>query len=169
MDGDYSILGLVPLRPLLNELGKRLPSAQTYLRLKQAMDTVRNEWHARADKVAQEWLKYRVGNRDENKQLMDLMHEATIAGVDPSIGFTSILTKRDQTILDTADMDTEVYRSAHTKQMRDEQRQKDYVRLQAIYNKLSPKAQALFRSVRDEYTAMRDRIEQEVAPRTQGD
>jgi hypothetical protein len=39
-------LATVPLRPLLTEIARDIPSAREYLRQKQAMDTLRDEWHA---------------------------------------------------------------------------------------------------------------------------
>jgi len=85
--GRYNLLALVPGRPLFDELGKNLPAAQDYLALKDKMDTLRSEWHARTDRVAQVWRKILAANRDANKAMMDLMHDATIAGVDPALPF----------------------------------------------------------------------------------
>ncbi|RWR10442.1 hypothetical protein [Paenirhodobacter populi] len=49
MNGDsgLNVLALVPGRPLFTELGKRLSSARTCQRLKEEMDALRNDWHAR--------------------------------------------------------------------------------------------------------------------------
>lgn len=41
-----TLLATVPLRPLLTEIARDIPSAREYLRQKQAMDTLRDEWHA---------------------------------------------------------------------------------------------------------------------------
>jgi N12 class adenine-specific DNA methylase len=82
--GAYSLLSLVPGRPLLTELGKKLVAARAYLRAKEEMDALRNAWHGRADAVAQEWLTLRTKDPRSNDTMMDLMHRATLAGVDPS-------------------------------------------------------------------------------------
>jgi hypothetical protein len=50
-----ALLATVPLRPLLTEIARDIPSAREYLRQKQAMDTLRDEWHAKTDAVAQKW------------------------------------------------------------------------------------------------------------------
>lgn len=82
--GDYSLLALVPGRALFSELGKRLPSVGAYLRTKEDMDSLRNDWHSKADETAQKWLKLRNKMPRENDAFMDLMHRTTLAGIDPS-------------------------------------------------------------------------------------
>lgn len=82
--GDYSLLALVPGRALFSELGKKLVSAKAYLRLKEEMDAMRNGWHQTADDVAQQWLTLRRKDAKANDEMMDLMHRATLAGIDPS-------------------------------------------------------------------------------------
>ena len=77
-------LSLVPGRALFSELGKALHSARSYLRGKEEMDALRNDWHSKADEVAQEWLTLRRKDPEANERLMDIMHRATMAGVDPS-------------------------------------------------------------------------------------
>lgn len=52
-----NVLGIVPGRPLFSELGAHLKSARKYLRIKEEMDALRNEWHSRMDGIAQSWLK----------------------------------------------------------------------------------------------------------------
>jgi|GEM_PF-310513 len=82
--GDYSALALVPGRAMFAELGKKFKAANAYLRSKEEMDALRNDWHARADKVAQRWLALRNKMPDVNDGFMDLMHRSTLAGIDPS-------------------------------------------------------------------------------------
>ena len=82
--GAYSLLSLVPGRPLFMELGKKMVSARAYLRVKEEMDALRNAWHARADTIAQGWMELRNKDPRANDAMMDVMHRATLAGVDPS-------------------------------------------------------------------------------------
>src|SRR5690606_21700085 len=82
-----NLLALVPGRALFNELGRHIPSAQAYLRAKDAMDALRNKWQEKTDDVAQAWRKLIAQDGKANSVLMDLMHDATIAGVDPSRPF----------------------------------------------------------------------------------
>lgn len=55
-----------------------------YLRVKRLLDAYRGKKHAEMDVVAQNWLKFSRLGRDKAKALADLMHEATLAGVDPT-------------------------------------------------------------------------------------
>jgi len=82
-NGRYSLLGLVPGRPLFTELAKKLPSASKYVDSKQAMDTERNEWHARAATVMDRWSKAHKAMPQEIEKLHDLMFRVTISGIDP--------------------------------------------------------------------------------------
>lgn len=91
-DGKFSILGLVPGNPLITDMAKELGSARAYQRFKDEMDALRNEWHSRTDEIAQRWNRTGLADQDNNRALMDLMHEATIAGTDPD---TNALTRPD--------------------------------------------------------------------------
>lgn len=159
MDGRASLLGAVPLRPLLSEMAGNIPAAQDYLQLKQTMDTVRDQWHARADEVSQRWLKFRMLHRADNIKLMDLMHEATLAGVDPSIEFQSIITKADAQVLAQGGRH-EAHEEVAAKQARDDIRRGDHGRLVAAYEALPDEGKRLFAFVRNSYTAMSRAFEQ---------
>lgn len=158
MDGPMSVLGVVPLRPLLSEMASQMPAAQEYLVLKQEMDTTRDQWHARADAVAQPWLKFRVLHSAENTRLMDLMHEATLSGVDPAKPFTSILTKVDREIL-AEGPGTDAYEAAAEKAERDKARKAEHDRLAPLFAALSAEAQRIYVEVRDTYGALSDDFE----------
>lgn len=149
-------LGLVPLRPMLNELAKDIPAARTYLRIKDKMDAMRNEWHAKTDAVAQNWLKYRIKNREENRDLMDLMHEATLAQVDPSKQFESILTPRERMALENLSPGNPNRKALEDKAEKDAQRKESYKKLKDRYDALSPEAKSIFGQVRDAYSDMAD-------------
>lgn len=159
MDGKTSVLGLIPLRPLLSEMGSRLPAAREYLVLKQAMDQTRDQWHSRSDKVAQPWLKFRMLHRADNRQLMDLMHEATLAGVDPAQPFTSILTAPDRKALSQGP-GSEAYDDASDKAKKDENRRADHGRLGAAYAALPAEGKRIYADVRDTYRALSAAFEQ---------
>ncbi|WP_422932569.1 PLxRFG domain-containing protein [Sphingobium cupriresistens] len=159
MDGKASVLGAIPLRPLLSEMASRIPAAQEYLQLKQAMDALRDRWHARSDAVAQPWLKFRMLHRAENAKLMDLMHEATLEGVDPEKAFTSILTAIDRKTLSDGP-GSEAYDAAAQKATRDQSRKASHGRLEAIYSSLSNDAKRVYVEVRDTYKALSDAFEQ---------
>lgn len=149
-------LGLIPLRPMLSEMAKDIPAARTYLRIKDKMDAMRNEWHAKTDAVAQNWLKYRIKNREENRDLMDLMHEATLAQVDPSKQFESILTPRERMALENLSPGNPNRKTLENKAEKDAQRKESYKKLKDRYDALSPEAKSIFEQVRDAYSDMAD-------------
>lgn len=159
MDGKASVLGVIPLRPLLTEMASRIPAAREYLDLKQAMDALRDKWHARADSVAQPWLKFRMLHKAENAKLMELMHEATLAGVDPAKPFASILTAVDRKIL-AGEPGSEAYDEATAKATRDQTRKTQHARLVVAFDALSAEAKRIYAEVRDTYKALSDAFEQ---------
>lgn len=83
-NGRWSLLGLVPGRPLFTELGKKLPSAQKFVDSKQQMDAERNEWHVRAAAVIDKWTSAHRKMPAEIQKMHDLMFRVTISGVDPT-------------------------------------------------------------------------------------
>lgn len=156
--GQFNSLSLVPLRPLLSEMGRGLPAAQEYLRLKQAMDAHRDQWHAKADGVAQPWLKFRVLHKAQNKAMMDLMHEATLEGVDPSKPFVSSLTPLDEKILAKGPR-AAGFEEVAEKVADDQVRKKRYDALVPKWDALPAEAKRLFNEVRDTYTELGDEFE----------
>lgn len=149
-------LGLIPLRPMLNEMAKDIPAASVYLRIKDAMDTMRNKWHAKTDAVAQQWLKYRIKNKEENRELMDLMHESTLMQVDPSKDFESILSTRDKVALAELPLEHPSRKQLEEKQDRDEARKAAHAAMQPRFAQLSSEAKAIYENVRDTYTDLAD-------------
>lgn len=152
-------LAVVPMRPLVLELGRNLPAAREYMRLKQSMDAMRSEWHARTDAVAQRWLKYRKSNKDENARLMELMHDATLAQVDPSERFTARMTDRDRDALRTVAAGSERELELVSKAAEDDRRREQWEKMAERFKELSPEAQQLFQDVRNEYTAIANEYE----------
>ncbi|UZV40803.1 transglycosylase [Erwinia phage Stean] len=152
-------LAVLPMRPLITELGKNMPAAGDYMRLKQSMDAMRSEWHAKTDKVAQRWLKYRVKHPIENSELMDLMHESTRAQVDPAFAFSPLMTSRERDALRTAASGSETENKLLKKAASDRKRREAHRTLEQRFKALSPEAQALFNEVRDAYTQLADAYE----------
>lgn len=140
--GDFSVnsLSLVPGRPLFEELGRNLPSAQHYLKLKEEMDALRTEWHATTDEVAQRWIKLGGRNTEANGQMMDLMHRSTLAGVDPSKPFSNEGYSKDAYY----------------------DRKETYDELSAEFDQLPGDFQRMFRKVRESYDTMADEFEKAV-------
>ena len=104
--GKFNSLSLVPGHALFEELGSWSHALRSYLKLKETMDADRNEMQAEIDAIAQEWLRLggsmtwkeavslglkgrgrRAQAAQANADLMDLMHRATLSGIDPSRPF----------------------------------------------------------------------------------
>lgn len=91
-DWQPSTLALVPLNYFSELKRPGMTAIDTYLRIKRQMDTYRGKKHAAMDEVAQEWRKYaRLGwgpagrrGKARAQHLAELMHDATLAGVDPA-------------------------------------------------------------------------------------
>lgn len=156
----YNLLALVPGRPLFAELGKQLPSAKKYLRTKEEMDALRNQTHAKTDQVVRSWQKavaeaggkwvpFSRGRKRAAKELADLMHDATIAGQDPSVRFKA--PRRDKGMRD------EDYQSL-VAEKRDE-----YDALRARFRALPEGLQETFTTVRDTFREQADEFEAAVA------
>lgn len=128
-------LALVPGRPLFTELAKHLPGSSDYLRHKVDMDALRNEWHATTDEVSQRWLSAMKSDPASNEAMMDLMHDATIEGLDP-----------------TRLLEDQVKRPSEFDRDR-------YSALVERYSKLPGENQELFVSVRDTYEKLADDFE----------
>lgn len=153
-------LGLIPLRPMLTEMAKDIPAATSYLRIKDAMDAMRNKWHAKTDAVAQEWLKYRIKNKEENRELMDLMHESTLNQVDPSMPFQSLMTPKERMALQNPNLNANLRLELTAKMELDAKREEAYDVLKSRYDSLSSEAQSLYKSVRDTYTDLADAFDE---------
>lgn len=153
-------LGLIPLRPMLTEMAKDIPAATSYLRIKDAMDAMRNKWHAKTDTVAQEWLKYRIKNKEENRELMDLMHESTLNQVDPSMPFQSLMTPKERMALANPSLNANLRLELTAKMELDAKREEAYDVLKSRYDSLSSEAQSIYKSVRDAYTDLADAFDE---------
>ncbi|MCA1774963.1 MAG: PLxRFG domain-containing protein [Loktanella sp.] len=138
--GKANMLALVPGRPLFEELGRNLPSAQVYLKLKDLMDTMRQEYHAKTDDVARDWIRKAGKDTEANGRMMELMHSSTLAGIDPSVEF------------DPADYSKKANKI----------RLADYERLRADFEALPQTFQDLFRKVRDDYGEIADEFEKAI-------
>lgn len=77
-------LGALTLRHL-GELAKNmLPAVSYYSDLVQRMASMRNELQESGHEIMQKGLSYLKANREEAPKLFELLHDATIAGVDPA-------------------------------------------------------------------------------------
>lgn len=131
---DYRGIGLQFLgrRQLVDVYGGMLPEMRRYSDLMARMDADKNEAGSGADQLAQDWAKL-----PDERALAELMHDATLAQIDPSKEFVEGDNKTDWT------------------------------RLRARYNALTPGAKDVFARARDTYrqhmrdvrSAIKERIE----------
>lgn len=154
-----TLLHWTPSRVILTRIGKDIPALKEYADTKMKMDTYRDDWHAKTDKLAQRWTKYRTKNREENSELMALMHESTLSQVDPSEDFKSSLNNIDRAAL-RGDPKSDAYQDAAAKVAEDKRRQADHTAMRERFGKLSPEGQALYREVRDIYSSLANAQEQ---------
>lgn len=153
----YNSLALVPGRALFKELGRAIPAAQKYLALKEKMDTKRNDKHAETDVVAQKWRKLINKNPDANAELMTLMHDSTIAGVDPSERFVSPMEPRDPDIIKSGRVANPIaYEAALDRQARHEKMKSAHDDLAPRFKALPKDFQDMYREVRDTYRRLDD-------------
>ena len=145
-----NLLALVPGEPLFAELGKRIPSAQTYLRLKHELGAVRNDLQAKADTILQDWRKVMSGKggKEHNAAMADLMHDATLAGIDPAIAHIPPKRLKDET------------QSAYKARL-DAHRDR-YDGLRVRFLELPTEFRAIYKTVRDEYKAFADETDKAV-------
>ena len=160
----FNSLGAVPGYALFKELGKNLSAAQTYLGLKQEMDAERNDLQAEAAKVVDAWTKTGKKNVEANNSLMDLMHETTLAGIDPSkpddwkhahassaarINNSSVASPEDRAFARRVEQEIQDHGDTRA-------------RLEAQFNALPAEFQNLYRTIRDEYGALADKTDDAV-------
>lgn len=89
-DLNPTVLATVPLNYFVELARPNMTAVKEYMSVKRLMDAYRGDKHANADAIAGDWLKYmRLGfgktNKAKAQELADLMHESTLAGIDPSL------------------------------------------------------------------------------------
>lgn len=172
-------LATLTRRHLADIAGKALPQIKQYVRLAQEMDARRNELLAANAKIAEHWTKFNIKNREEAKRLAQMMHDATLAGVDPSKPYKAIITQADVDEITQKNKilmkdrardgaggrgkgvrsDKQLREEIHEAEMKlaqERNRAKAKKRLAGQWRALSPEAQAIFREVRDAYKSQQE-------------
>jgi hypothetical protein len=134
-DLNPSVLATVPLNYFVELARPNMTAVKEYMDVKRLMDAYRGDKHGDADQISQEWLRYKgLGlNRDgkaKAQELADLMHDSTLAGIDPSL------------------TDDETKAKA------------GYDILRKRYQALPASGKELFAKVRDAYRAQADELDQ---------
>lgn len=160
-----------------------LPEAQDYVDIAERMTAYKHKLAANSHDVAERVLKFRKKHRRAAAALYDLMHEATIAGADPSIPYAPRYTEaegaqriaelkrkiRAQKGLDSQHLMSEI-KEIEAALRNEPKRKETHAALRTKFEKLPSEAQLLFRVLRDEYVsrfeaiklAIEERIERAV-------
>lgn len=128
-----TMLGALPLMYLRDFAPSTMTALGAYIDAKRTMDADRNELHTRYDAISQRWLKLRWTDRKAEQRLADLMHAATLSGVDPSKPAKDGYTPEQKT---------------------------EYNRLSLMYRSLPEGHRAMFGEVRDAYKGQVEGLEQ---------
>lgn len=139
----WNTLSLVPGRPLFKELGRNLMAAQAYTKHKDEMDAQRGEWHSRAAETADAWMKLRRKDSAANAAFMDLLHDATIAQVDPTKAFEA----------------RKVMANDPEAVAREAARRRSHVEMAQRFRALPPDFKDMWAKVRADYDAIGDAFE----------
>ncbi|MBQ1784622.1 MAG: PLxRFG domain-containing protein [Gammaproteobacteria bacterium] len=176
-------LGALTLRHLA-DIGRRvLPSIGDYLDTVHQMGAKRNQMAERAAAFVEGVNGWAMKNKAAANALFDLMHETTVAGVDPSQAFArldmgqanqAMKRYRDQlqkaTTADGRKRVQEKIRSLDQMMAAEAGRDGEYRKLKAKWDRLTPEAKAYYEQIRDTYRqqfeemhdTLRQRIEQSV-------
>jgi len=154
------------------------------------MQADRNQLQGEAEVVAEAARKWVGKNKAEAQQLFDLMHDATVDGVDPSKAYQPLMfkmpgqsgqfqvTKKNITHAIAVKKQQMKERSGDSKAnmineikaleamgYAEPRRQKQYAPLVDRWNQLSPEAQGIYKQFRDAYRQRSDAMEEALAQR----
>lgn len=167
-DGKMSILSLVPGRALFSELGRNLSSAKRFLKAKDSMDALRNEWHAKAAGVMEKWYNAGAKNAEAREAMHDLMHRSTIAGVDPSKPDTwrhALQTAAERDISENGEDGAQDWALAVMEQVAAHKRA--YAEVRRMYDALPPEFQKIYVEAKQTLTDLADDMDQAVMDNVQ--
>lgn len=139
-DKNPSILATVPLNYFPELANGKLPAIDDYLLVKRKMDAYRSDRHEQAAAIIDKWRKYiSLGffrnNQAKAAHLSALMHDSTLAGIDPSEDRSKLSAEEQKTKSPT---------------------EPKYVNLRARYLEMPPLGRQLFQEVRDAYREQAD-------------
>lgn len=138
-----ALLGVIPMNALADFAPSRMPGIGHYLDLRYQLDAYRHQRYVKTDAIAQKWLSFATGGgalalvrREPTAQaraLADLMHDSTVAGVDPTV--------------------------EEKKYIKDPEKVRLHRELRRRFDALPTDGQELYVSVRDAYTEQMKLIE----------
>lgn len=86
-------LAFLTLDNLADVARSRLPAVHHFSRLVRQLDADRNELIGGAGVLAERWRKWANSNKKQADDLANLMHDTTLAGVDPSQEYAPLITR----------------------------------------------------------------------------
>jgi len=171
--GKMGALKTVTLRQLGDLASKILPQINQYVDVVNKMLTRRNQMAEKAADMVEVWQKWAAKNRKGADKLHDLMHEATLAQVDPSEEYVDITEHLEERLavvqraIQSRSGDSGKKKTAldeeHVELLKDIEMEPDrktrWEKLRPQWEKLTPEAQETFKKVRDEYKDRHDIFE----------
>ena len=132
------ILGILPLKPLVTEIGNQTPALRSWLILRRESDRERCDIRSRTNYIVRKWTKLWQADRWAGEELNKLIQESTLAGIKP-FQFVPEL-----------DADS----SDH-----DRKKDEDLRRLSQMYGDLPDAFRSIYWEIGQEYTKMADRLQ----------
>lgn len=181
-------LGALATRHLTELGGDYFKNIRHYSDFLAEMGADRNQLQQEGEAIAEHARKWAGKHRGPARQLFDLMHDATIDGVDPAEEFQplqfrysgqlheatrknvkeAIAAIREQMRGRSADNKTDLIAEAKTLKgmpARDVRRRQKYPGLVERWNQLSPEAKDIYRQFRDAYKARSEAVEEALVAR----
>ncbi|MBN5074485.1 PLxRFG domain-containing protein [Stenotrophomonas maltophilia] len=175
----------------LTELGRDyFPTIDRYSDYLAEMQADRNKLQAEADTIAEAARQWASKNKAESRRLFDLMHQATMDGVDPSREYQplqfrmpgekglqvvnrknvlhAIKVKQQQMRERSGDSKTNMMNEVKTLKAMlkvEPRRRRQYVPLVEQWSKLSPEAKSFYLQFRDAYRSRSDAVEEALIQR----
>lgn len=124
------------------------------------MDADRNKWQARAAQTVDSWTTAARKSPTSNMKLMDLMHDSTLAGIDPSKEGSWKRPVDDEARRIMAGKRSPAQSEwAQITLNEASEREAEWKRLRETYDALPKTFQELYGKIRDEYSAMADELD----------
>lgn len=182
-------LGALQLRHLGELAEDTLPPVAQYADVVQRMATMRNELQERGHGIVEAGMKYQGAHGEEAKRLFRMLHDATLAGVDPAeahqplrmlgadyrtnVEVTEksvrefVRTMKGQAKLNAGSASVYISRAKEARQLLQQERKRaqSHRQMAPAFAQLSPEAKALWVQMRDAYRAQSAEYEQALISR----
>ncbi len=164
-------LGVLTLRQMGEVYAKIQPKVNEYVATVDKMIKMRNHMAYDASDIVESWQKWAAKNREHADTLHDLMHQATLYEVDPSLGYTNranvlrmlatrlrLMYANYATNPTLANMIRDEIELIDQKIEEERERSRKHVELNRIWRTLPEEAQETYRKVRDHYKTNHEKL-----------